>query len=63
MGALLLHVFIPACGRATLECVKKKRALFSCIEGGLRRQNIARINGAGFQDGQKEGGENSIRSN
>ena len=37
MGALLFLAFIPACGRASCECVKKKRALFSCIEGGLRR--------------------------
>ena len=42
MGALLLHVFIPACGRATLECVKKKRALFYALKMVFGGRNMRR---------------------
>lgn len=41
MGAFSLHVFLVACGRASVECMRRKCALFLCIEGGLRRHGRA----------------------
>ena len=38
MGAFSLHVFAQAFGRASTECMKRKCALFLCIEDGLRRR-------------------------
>ena len=40
MGAISLHVFAQAFGRASTECMKRKCALFLCIGDGLRQSKI-----------------------
>ena len=45
MGALSLHVFAQAFGRASTECMKRKCALFLCIEDGLRQSKIRVLEG------------------
>ena len=40
MGAFSLHVFARAFGRASTEYIRRKCALFLCIEDGLRQSEI-----------------------